>query len=254
MKKTKKIVSIFMAAVIALTVLVFTVSADSIEDTSQDIASGKEISMTLPNRYYAAYKIVAAEDGTVTVDFTAKIEYLYFYLYDSNGHAVGSTSIDVTSGSINGGGQGRDYVYFNWNSIIEKTVASVSWNVNKGTYYLKLDRSAYSDGGSGETTFTVNYPSADSDSSGGKISYITIKIPVGTQLEFGAIVTPDEADVTWKSSKKSVATVSESGIVTAQKTGTATISAQSGSSKKSVKVIVTDSQTETITSSFSDDK
>ena len=61
-----------------------------------------------------------------------------------------------------------------------------------------------------------------------------VVLNVGESLQLTAAVAPAEADqaVTWKSNRAKIAGVSASGLVTAQKAGTATITARSASGKK----------------------
>lgn len=64
---------------------------------------------------------------------------------------------------------------------------------------------------------------------------------VKEKLTLKATVTPSNATskkVTWKSDKKSVATVSSKGVVTAKKTGTAKITATAGGKKATCKITV----------------
>ena len=66
----------------------------------------------------------------------------------------------------------------------------------------------------------------------------TVTLEMGKTLKLTATVTPDAA-VTWKSSKKSVATVDANGLVSPVKEGKATITAKAGgkSAKVTVKVV-----------------
>ena len=67
----------------------------------------------------------------------------------------------------------------------------------------------------------------------------TVTLNLNGTLKLTATVTP-AATVTWKSSKKSVADVDGSGLVTAKKEGTATITAKAGGKTAKVKVKVVD--------------
>jgi len=69
----------------------------------------------------------------------------------------------------------------------------------------------------------------------------TQKIAVGKTVQLSATIEPDTAssDLTWKSSKKSVATVDENGLVKAKSKGTATITVTArGGVKDTVKISV----------------
>ena len=67
----------------------------------------------------------------------------------------------------------------------------------------------------------------------------TVQLALNATLQLTATVTP-EAAVTWKSSKKSVATVDEKGLVTPHKPGKATITAKAGGKTAKVTVKVFD--------------
>ena len=70
----------------------------------------------------------------------------------------------------------------------------------------------------------------------------TVTINIGTTLDLTATVKPDNSTqgVRWTSSKRSVATVTSSGKVTARKAGITTITAKSGVRKAKVRVKVVD--------------
>lgn len=71
----------------------------------------------------------------------------------------------------------------------------------------------------------------------------TIRLNKGETLQLSGTVTPAAAiqKLTWKSSKKKVATVSSKGLVKAKKAGTATITAKTSNGKKAkVKIVVVD--------------
>ena len=67
----------------------------------------------------------------------------------------------------------------------------------------------------------------------------TVTLNKGDTLQLTATVTPNKK-VTWKSSSKKIATVSKTGMVTAKKTGTATITAKAGKKTAKVKIKVVD--------------
>ena len=61
----------------------------------------------------------------------------------------------------------------------------------------------------------------------------TVKLKKGKRLRLKATVTPSTAETTlsWKSSKTTVATVTQDGLVTAKKKGTTTITVTTGNGK-----------------------
>ena len=86
-----------------------------------------------------------------------------------------------------------------------------------------------------------SFPSDDaSDSSSGvKLTNLTMTMKVGDTIQLGADLSAKTDDnITWKSSKTSVAKVSAVGKVTAQAKGTAVITASLGSSSLAIKIIV----------------
>ena len=109
-----------------------------------------------------------------------------------------------------------------------KTSAELSYKVTKGTYYLRVFKN-HSD--TGTLSMTATYPEGSSND--GKISCLSLGLKKGGTLQLGAVMAVD-GNVTWTSSKTSVATVSSTGKVTAKGTGTAVITAKSG--KNSVKI------------------
>ena len=70
----------------------------------------------------------------------------------------------------------------------------------------------------------------------------TVKLNIGATLQISATLSPANSTqgVKWTSSKKSVATISADGVVTGRKAGITTITAKSGTRKKTVKVKVVD--------------
>ena len=84
-------------------------------------------------------------------------------------------------------------------------------------------------------TFTATYPTGSSSKA--KINYITLNLSKGDTLSLGADIT-GSGDVTWKSSKSSVASVSSAGKVTAKSKGSAIITAKVGKTTKKIKIVV----------------
>lgn len=113
-------------------------------------------------------------------------------------------------------------------SIGCKTTAELSYKVTKGTYYLRLFKNRTN---TGTISMTATYPQGSSNA--GKISCLSLNLKKGGTLQLGAVMAVN-GDVTWTSSKASVASVSSTGKITAKGTGTAVITAKSG--KNSVKI------------------
>ncbi len=237
MKKITKILSVLMAAVMALTALNITVFADSIEDTAKSIKSGTEYSAKLYNDGdYADYKIVVSKAGDLKINLSAQYYDGFIYVYDSNGNKIEASEFTEKSGDISTY-WGRDELLFTWNETIEKFSGIFTYGVKKGTYYIRITRDTTT--GSGKLNFTATFPSSSSSKTA-KISYLSIEIPKGTTMQLGAVLSAkSDTKVTWSSSKSSVVSVNSKGKITAKKKGTAVITAKLGSSKMKIKIKVT---------------
>lgn len=173
------------------------------------------------------YRFNVAKSGTMKIRLAA--DYYSSYsddilatLYrDSDDNDVEISNMNVISG---------DHYENNdtYASIGYKTTAELSYKVTKGTYYLRLFKNQSS---TGTLSMTATYPEGSSND--GKISCLSLNLKKGGTLQLGAVMAVD-GNVTWTSSKTSVATVSSTGKVTAKGTGTAVITAKSG--KNSVKI------------------
>lgn len=173
------------------------------------------------------YRFNVAKSGTMKIRLAA--DYYSSYsddilatLYrDSDDNDVEISNMNVISGSYY---ENND----TYASIGYKTTDELSYKVTKGTYYLRLFKNQSS---TGTLSMTATYPEGSSND--GKISCLSLNLKKGGTLQLGAVMAVD-GNVTWTSSKTSVATVSSTGKVTAKGTGTAVITAKSG--KNSVKI------------------
>ncbi|CCY72621.1 glycerophosphoryl diester phosphodiesterase [Eubacterium sp. CAG:115] len=171
------------------------------------------------------YRFNVAKSGTMKIRLAA--DYYSSYsddilatLYrDSDDNDVEISNMNVISGSYY---ENND----TYASIGYKTTDELSYKVTKGTYYLRLFWS-----NTGTLSMTATYPEGSSND--GKISCLSLNLKKDGTLQLGAVMAVD-GNVTWTSSKTSVATVSSTGKVTAKGTGTAVITAKSG--KNSVKI------------------
>ncbi|MBD5141474.1 MAG: hypothetical protein HDT25_08685 [Ruminococcus sp.] len=238
MKITKKIMSVILAAIMVIGALAVSVSADSIYDTAVDLPSGEKQTFTLSDYQQKDYKVKLSKSGTLTININARIEWSGLWLYDEDGNKIVPSEYDFTTGK---GSSNSERLFCEWNSTTENFKCTAKYELKKGTYYIRYERNNWK-GGSGKTTFTATYPSKDSEEeisgSTGKISYLTLEMEVGDTIRLGTLTEPADADVTWSSSKSSIATVSASGKVTAKKEGSAIIKAKCGSSVKNIKIIV----------------
>lgn len=120
---------------------------------------------------------------------------------------------------------------------VNKTSGMVT-AVKKGTATITVKTSNGKKDSIAITVYDPNYVSSVELNYSG-----TVEMGLNENLWLYALVTPATAStkLSWKSSKKSVASVSADGIVTAKKPGTATITVESGNGKKdSVKIKVVD--------------
>ena len=237
MKIFRKIVAVLSATVIAVSAfasMAVTAGADSIYDTAKAISSGKSVSTILPAYGDTAdYKVTVSGSGTLKFAVETHMSKICVEVLDSDGNVLSTIANTTTSGNCSS--IGKEYHNMYWNETIEKYKGTVSYSVKSGTYYIRFYRDCYPRSGNGKLTFTATYPSTTSKA---KFNYLTLNLSRGYAISLGADTTGN-AEVTWKSSKPSVATVSSTGKVTAKSTGTTIISAKCGKTTKKIKIIVT---------------
>lgn len=240
MKVFKRLAAVISAVVIAVSAtasMAVTAGADSIADTAKAISSGKSVTTyLLETSDISDYSISVKDTGVLKLSIESHIKEVNVAVYNSDGDQIKPTLHEAASGWSEWnfmGTQGE------WNETIEKFKGSMSYSVKKGTYYIRLSNysswayNAYNQ--KGKVTFTATYPSTTSKA---KFNYLTLNLSRGYAILLGADTT-GSAEVTWKSSKPSVATVSSTGKVTAKSTGTTIISAKCGKTTKKIKIIVT---------------
>lgn len=233
MKKTFKF-SIFALLVAALTasVLAFSVSAESLENLSKEIKAGEVVK----EQFYSSgaekyYKINVSEKGELKISFDTTIARLDLYVYNEKGLRGGSSDRYAEIGEINNFGLSANLC---WNSNIEKSEGFFIYNVDKGTYYIRVEASPL---GNGAMKMTAEFPSNDTPAT--KSIRLKITLDEGETLRLGAILDPEDAEEPkWTSSNKEVATVSKSGKITAKSAGTATIKCKSGGKTLKIKLVV----------------
>ena len=240
--KAKKVLSVLLSLVMAVTTMaVFTVSASAAD--IQELTSGEQYSYTFSKKGEdVSYKVNVSKAGTLKIAFSTGISLLDFSVTDSSDHMLSVSEKDSTLGSV-----GSNFIYgyqeIKWNSVEQKYKGTLSYKVEKGTYYINL-RLGGTNGGS-KVTFKAVFPSATkttttSSSSDATITYIVIPMKVGDTLSLGtALSAASEEKVTWKSSKSTVAKVTSAGKITAKAEGTAVITATLGSSSQKIMVKVT---------------
>lgn len=236
----KKLLTVLLAAVMLFTAIPVMAFAESIEDTAVAVESGDKKTVTLENKgNYADYKIAATEKGDLDITLSAKMSKVRLAVYDSDGNVVAADHGEYKSGKYKGT-LGDDIVLLAWNDTTEKLAGTVTYKIEKGTYYIRVIRGWGDWGdakGTGKISMTAKFPSEEKEEAA-KISVLGITMKKGDTMQLTADLTSKDGKVTWKSSKKTVATVSEDGVVTAVKKGTATITAKCGKSTMKLKITV----------------
>jgi hypothetical protein len=143
--------------------------------------------------------------------------------------------------------------YYNtltWDPTAKLYSGTLTFRVDKGTYYIRFLRDYYSSG-TGDLTFTATYPTASvnpyypyyccpASQSGNRIyydeseqntilKYFSIQMPAGVSFKFGVVASGNiYGTVKWSSSNKSAVKVSSKGKITTVAKGQALITAQYG--------------------------
>lgn len=241
MKIMKKVVAAVAAAVMAATAIVVTASADSIYDTAKEIKSGVEVTATgIGFNECADYKIKVTKSGTLSLNLTIGMDYANVHVLDSDGNGVKYNDFQAVTGTADWNDlkyTNGNYFHCYWNSSTEKIKLKANYEVEKGTYFIRIQHDSWGWGNKGDrkVNLTATFPSATASKA--KISYLTLKVSKGDIAELGAVIS-GSGSVEWTSSKTSVATVNSNGKVTAKAKGSAIITAKCGSSKQKIKIIV----------------
>ncbi len=238
MKKLKGILAIIISAALMLTAMSMVSFADQY-DSAAKITSGKTVSGEISRDSTILYKLTASEKGTLNLEWSTGIKWLEIRVIDEDGASIKVDSMDMKVGTLFSGGAESDYIDTEWDKHSEKTKASASFSVNKGTYYVKLWAprmySLSSNSEEGSYKLTATYPSSSATDK--TFSYLGITLKKGSTLQLEA-VDADAKDTKWTSSKKKVAAVSSTGKITAKKKGTTIITCKSGDVTVTLKVTV----------------
>lgn len=223
--KLKKIAAAVLAALTLVLAMAVPVSADSIFDTAKNIDSGKKVTKTLERGKSMDYKITPTEKGTATVKLTAKTNCCEFYVYDEDGKEI-SFTCDATLGSMN---KYNKDLYWDSTSEVFKGTLSFDVKANK-TYYIKIKQYAYAVSGDWEFTASFKYPTGET----APTALMSLKLKKGDTVQLGA----NGDNAKWSTSKKSVATVSNSGLVKAVQKGKAVITLKCGTKTQKIEIVV----------------
>ena len=240
MKIIRKITAAFLAGVMAVTALCAVVGAESILDTKTTLPNGKKITISckggdIIQDIVKNYKLKITKSGKLSISYTTDgVQEIYISLFDSDGAPIASDTAEAKSGSCRYSSWNKNTEIW-WNSSSKVGTGKITYDLKKGTYYLKVVCDDYNEG---KFKFTPKYPTSEEGSSDAKIDALTLSVKKGTKLSFGTMITgtADLSDIKWTTSDKKIATVSSTGTVKAVAKGSATITAKIGSS--SVKIVI----------------
>lgn len=192
----KKIAAVIATAAIAVSALVIpttTASAVGVFDNAIKMEQLEYYTKNLEEGSITYFKITLPSDGKLILRCSKAVEcgWTKCCLLNSNAETV--------SDNWN--------MYGNWED---------GRDLKKGTYYAKITS------GTKQTLEDFYYTFIPTDKPSVKLS-ITLK--KGQTLQLGSILENSKSKTTWLSTKKTVATVSSKGLVTAKKTGKTTIRA-----------------------------
>lgn len=181
------------------------------------------------------FKIELSKKGTLQLDIISAVSKTTVQVLDEDGaEAFRQNEKKITTGGYSTFGTKE---YLSWDKTIKKSKATLKYNLEKGVYYIKVFGASLATV-EGKTSITFKYPQAEKSDNSAKITSFSVTIKKGDTLQLGAILS-GEGDVTWSTSKKSVATVSKNGKITAKAKGTAVITAKTGDSSMKITINVT---------------
>ncbi len=239
MKKIlKKVFCGVLSAVMAFTMCISSSAAD---EEIKYIDSGKKISFQMESKGdYYNYKVELSKKGALSLKISASAELFYVMLLNENGEYMPDPEFEEEKGDcVFNPFTGA--VFCSWDDGTESFKSTLKWNnLPKGTYCVKLI-SEYGHQIKGKTSISFSYPQEEKKEEAAKaeLTGFTITLKKGDTLQLGALM-DGEGIVKWSTSKKSVASVTSKGKVTAKGKGTATITAKCGDSKIKIKIKVTE--------------
>lgn len=209
-KLARKLLAMLLTAAIAVSGLVVTTvtaGAESIADKAIELEPMEFVSKNFEEQSDSEYyEIKLTKPGNITLRF-GEINRIDWRFMDSNGNELSSGSSNHPTGCN----------YKNFTRDIK--------DINKGTYYLCIialnDKSTQKEYSSYSKDFYYSFSPSEKP-----IISISATLKKGATLQFGSVTENYDGKVTWVSTKKTVATVSSKGLVTAKKAGTTYIRAQ----------------------------
>lgn len=242
MKMLKRIACLLTAAVMTTAAMPLNAAAErNLKNDATAVRSGKSQSIVFErdsdNGAFSwderFYKIEADASGKLEIEYDGALEGFEAYLLDGEENRVtladigGKAKHEKGDSSLNESG---NYFSAGWDGKTMKGSLEVKLP-KKGTYYFRI----YIPYGQFDGKLTLKFTYPDGSKTVEKVDYITIPMKNGETLQLGV---EGSGDVTWSSSKKKIATVSDDGLVTAKKAGSTVITAKSGKSSKKVKIVV----------------
>lgn len=204
-KLARKFLSMLLTAAIAVSGLVVTsvtAGAESIADKAIELEPMELVSRNFDEQGDSEYySLNLPNPGSINILIT-KYQGIDLRLLDSNGVEV--AFMNPNKGYIDTADM------TNWSCSVE--------NLEKGEYYLSVIANV-------KGNYIKNMSYSFSPAQKPTISF-TATIKKGATLQLGSVTENYDGKVTWLSTKKSVATVSDKGLVTAKKAGTTYIRAQ----------------------------
>lgn len=233
MNFVKKIVAVVVAAALSVGFLSMSAFADPFEDAVA-ISSGEEVKGTVVGSYGSlTYEITSKGTGDLVINWSIANLWSYIHVYDEDGAYLNVDSLNIKAGSLYSGGEGSDKIGGKWNSTSERFSGSATYKVNKGTYYITVSDDGSGSNGNGTLKLTADFPTKTSTD----LSYLGITMKKGDTMQLDSVgVSSSKAK--WTSSKKTVASVTAKGVVTAKKKGTTVISCTYNGKTVKLKVTV----------------
>lgn len=228
MSKFKRFAAALLSAVMLVCALSIPVGAESIFDTAVSISSGKKYTKEVKKDQNVDYKISVSKSGTLTLKVSVNLCWSTTDVLDEEGGKLEFEKVNVTSGTHYNDGDCQ------WDNNTEMFAATFTYEVKKGTYYIRVHNGTYD---KGKVNVTATFPANEKKA---KLTGIAVPLKKGSTLQLSAATSASTKEtITWSSSNTAVATVSKTGKVTAKKKGTAVITAKLGSSKASIVIQVT---------------
>lgn len=253
MKKFGKFLSVLLAAVMAVSSLCVAASAAMASDSElaklekgTKVKSGATFTRKSSSSKSKTYKIAVNKSGYLTIDFESTAPTVFVRVTDADGKRMSGTPT-IYGGRASLASKSTE-ITISKDARQDVTKGTISYKVDKGTHYIEVYGNNKKAKESGQTVMKFTYPATSSNTSKsssdatidtaiGKMTALTVTLKKGSTLQLGATVS-GKGTVAWSTSKRSVATVSDKGKVTAKAKGSAVITAKLGSTSYAITVKV----------------